>query len=340
MLRPINNPPNPYQSTDVDWEGEPPAVTLALHEETARSILSSNESPDLGFKWSLNPYRGCYHGCTYCYARPFHQYLDWGAGTDFERKLVIKTNAPTLLRKHLDKPSWQGERIMFSGITDCYQPLEAAYQLTRQCLEVCLEFGNPVSVITKGASVIRRDAALLAELSKRTGATVFLSIPFIDDDTGRIFEPFASLISKRFATLELLSAAGVNTGVALAPIIPGVNDDMIPQIIKRAHQAGAKQAFMTLLRLAEPVRQVFLSKLKTDMPLRYTKVVNALRDTRDGKLNDSRFGSRLKGQGQRWEAIAALFESQCKLLGLQTHVLETPSPTTTFQRPQAQLRLL
>ncbi len=340
MLRPINNPPNPFHHTDIDWEGEPPSVKLQVYEEHARDILSSNDSPDIGFRWSLNPYRGCYHGCSYCYARPYHHYLDWGAGTDFERKIVVKLNAPELLRHYFAKPSWQGERIVFSGVTDCYQPLEASYQLTRRCLEVCLEYKNPIGIITKGASVIVRDTDVLADLTRRTEATVFLSIPFSDDTTARIFEPFASLSSKRFRTLERLSLEGIRTGVAVAPVIPGINDAMIPSVLQKAKDAGATYAFMTLLRLPGPVREVFLNRLDAELPLRSEKVRHALTEVRQGKLNDSRFGSRMQGQGNRWDAISDLFQNQCQRLGLNGKFTKSAEPPSTFKRPKRQLSLL
>ncbi|MCH8253243.1 MAG: radical SAM protein, partial [Planctomycetes bacterium] len=180
--RPIDNPPNPYHSVHAEWLEPPPEARIEVFEDNSRSILSRNESPDLPFRWSINPYRGCQHACTYCYARPSHEYLDWGAGTDFETKLTVKSNAPALLRKSLDKPSWKGEPILFSGNTDCYQPLEASHELTRRCLEVCLEFRNPIVIVTKAFLVVR-DIELIAELNRTVGAVVYLSIPFADRKT-------------------------------------------------------------------------------------------------------------------------------------------------------------
>src|SRR5262245_61084707 len=227
MRRPVENPPNPWLSAHVDWLGEPPEVALEVHEIEARSILSRNTSPDIAFTYSINPYQGCYHGCIYCYARPTHQYLQLGAGTDFERKIFVKTNAPQLLREAFAKPSWKGEYIVFSGNTDCYQPLEASYKLTRQCLELCLEHKNPVSLITKGG-VILRDVDLLAELARTVGASVYVSITSLDDDVRKKIEPFAAPIDKRFEVLRRLSAAGVPTGVSVSPLIPGLNDSDVP----------------------------------------------------------------------------------------------------------------
>src|SRR4051812_35386883 len=191
MVRPVANPPNPWSSTHVEWLEEPPPAALSIFEEEARSVLSENDSPDIGFRYSVNPYRGCLHACAYCYARPSHQYLGFGAGTDFDRKIVVKKNAPEVLRRELMRPSWTGERIMFSGNTDCYQPLEASYGLTRGCLEVCLDFQNPVSLITKSV-LVRRDLDLLVELARRASVSFHMSICFADDEAARKMEPYAS----------------------------------------------------------------------------------------------------------------------------------------------------
>jgi DNA repair photolyase len=248
MPRHVSNPPNPWEASHAEWLGEPPEAELEVFEEEARSILAENESPDVGFRWSLNPYRGCFHACAYCYARPSHQYLGFGAGTDFERKIVVKTNAPELFRETLLRPSWRAETIALSGNTDCYQPLEAVYGLTRRCLEICAEFRNPVGIITKGA-LVRRDVDLLAKMARETRVWVSLSIPFSDDRTGRAIEPNASLPSQRFETLRILSSAGIPTGIGIAPVIPGLNDSDIPRLLERAREAGARSAFLTLLRL-------------------------------------------------------------------------------------------
>ena len=180
MPRPVSNPPNPWQSVHAEWLGEPPEAALEIYEEEARSIVAENESPDVGFRFSVNPYRGCFHACAYCYARPTHQYLGWGAGTDFDRKIVVKVNAPELLRRELTRKSWKGDTIVFSGVTDCYQPAEAVYGLTRRCLEVCREFRNPVGIVTKGA-LVRRDVDVLSALAREAEVVVYVSIPFADD---------------------------------------------------------------------------------------------------------------------------------------------------------------
>ncbi|MCA9580356.1 MAG: radical SAM protein [Myxococcales bacterium] len=335
MPRPVHNPPNPWLETEIDWEGEPPQTKLEVYEERAISALVENESPDIGYRWGINPYRGCYHGCIYCYARPTHEYLGWGAGTDFDRRIVVKTNLPALLRKEMGKPKWAGELIGFSGVTDCYQPLEASYRITRGCLEVCRDFANPVGIITKSA-IIERDLDVLTDLARHAKLGVILSIPFADDDTGRRFEPYASPISKRLRTLARLSAAGIRTGVALAPIIPGVNDASIPDVLLRARDAGARSSFMTLLRLPSTVRPYFEARVDELVPLRAKKIKNTLHAMRQGKVNDT-FGKRLVGEGPQWNIVADLFSKQRQRLGLDEPLME-PGPTT-FRRPGEQLGL-
>jgi DNA repair photolyase len=337
MPRQVSNPPNPWASTQIAWLEEPPAATLAVFEEQARSVLSENDSPDLAFRFSLNPYRGCLHACAYCYARPSHQYLGWGAGTDFDRKIVVKTNAAEILRKELMRPSWQGELIVFSGNTDCYQPLEASYALTRRCLEVCLEFKNPVRIITKGA-LIRRDIDILRQLVQSAGAAVHISIAFARDDIARKMEPYASRPSIRFETLRALSDAGIPTGIALAPVIPGLNDSDIAELLERAKQAGADRAFMTLLRLPREVLPVFQERLHEAFPERARKVESQLMEARGGKVQQSAFGLRFAGKGPRWQVIEQLFETHCRRLGLNQTPLasEVPSP---FRRPLMQQKL-
>jgi DNA repair photolyase len=338
MPRPINNPPSPWSSTHVEWLEEPPPATLSIFEEEARSIIAKNDSPDIPFRYSLNPYRGCLHACAYCYARPSHQYLGWGAGTDFDRKIVVKTNAPEVLRRELLRPSWEGEDIVFSGNTDCYQPVEASYELTLRCLEVCLEFQNPVSIITKSA-LIRRDVARIGELARRARATVNLSIAFANDEAARKMEPYASRPSHRFEVMRLLSDAGVATGIIVAPVIPGLNETDIPELLERAQQAGASRASMGLLRLPAEVLPVFDQRLEEAFPERAQKVRNAVLEMRGGKMNESAFGARFAGQGPRWKAIDTLFELHCRRLRLNADrrfPAEPEKRESTFRRPSRQ----
>jgi DNA repair photolyase len=309
---PISNPPNPWASTEVEYlEAPPPEVKLEVYEDHTRQILATNDSPDVGFRWSVNPYRGCFHGCAYCYARPSHEYLSFRAGTDFERKIVVKPHAPELLREAFSKRSWQFETVVFSGVTDCYQPLEASYRLTRGCLQVCAAFGNPVAVITK-APLIERDADLLVAL--RAGVTI--SIPFWDAEKARAIEPYVATPQRRMRTVATLAARGLAVGVNVAPIIPGLNDQEIPAILTAARDAGACRAGFVLLRLPGSVKDVFQERLQAALPLQAERVLHRIRETRGGKLYDARFGVRGRGEGIYSESIQTLFTATAKRLGL------------------------
>jgi DNA repair photolyase len=311
-----NNPPNRFEEAYMEWLDEPPPADLRVHEERCQQALSENRSPDVGFRWSVNPYRGCFHACAYCYARPTHPYLGFGAGTDFDRQIVVKLNVAERLREQLGRRSWKNELIAFSGNTDCYQPIEAHYGLTRACLKVCADFANPVAIITKG-KLIRRDLDVLQSLHERAGCRVAVSIPFAKDEQARAIEPFASPPSKRFETLRCLSEAGLPTTVAVAPVIPGLNDEQIPEILARARDAGATSAFKIMLRLPLEVKPIFEERLAEAFPLRHRKVMNAVHELRGGRPYQSRFGSRMVGQGPRWAAVEQLFQTQCARLGLK-----------------------
>ena len=313
--RRVSNPPNPWASSHVEWLEEPPIAETEVFEEEAKSVLAANDSPDLGFRWSVNPYRGCQHACAYCYARPSHQYLGFGAGTDFDRKIVVKTNAPEALALELGRRSWKRELVVFSGNTDCYQPLEASYRLTRRCLEVCLERRTPVALITKSA-LVRRDLDVLAELARGTGASVSITIPFADPDVARAVEPGAPTPAKRFETMRAIADAGVTTGIGIAPLIPGLNESDIPALLARAKENGATSAFMTLLRLPAEVLPVFRQRIAEAFPERAKKIESAILDVRGGRMYRSDFGERMHGRGPRWEAIERLFEIHCRRNGL------------------------
>jgi DNA repair photolyase len=340
-MRNVQNPKNRFEMHEVVWDdGEAPLATLHVHEEHAKSILSENKSPDIGFRFSVNPYRGCQHACAYCYARPSHAYWGFGAGTDFDREIIVKVNAPELLESAFAKASWQGETITFSGNTDCYQPLEGRYRLTRRLLEICLQHKNPVGVITKSA-LITRDIDVLAALSKVASVTVFVSIPFADDKMGRLIEPAAAPIHRRFEALRALSDAGIETGVAVAPLIAGLNDRDIAEVLERAAQAGAKRAFRVALRLPLEVLPVFTERLKEALPLAAERVLSQIRQVRGGAMNVSEFGARMTGAGARWQVMDDLFELTAKKVGLATgrNTGHEEEPKKTFERPKRQLAL-
>lgn len=342
-LQPVRNPPNPWQSTEIEYLDEVPPARLEVLEDHSRTILSENDSPDIGFRYSLNPYRGCYHGCAYCYARPTHEYLSLGAGTDFERKLVVKPRAAELLREAFDRPSWQGERIVLSGVTDCYQPLEASYRLTRACLEVCAAYRNPVSIITK-APLVERDIDVLTALHRVADVSVTLSIPIWDRQRARAIEPYVATPERRVRTIARLAEAGIPVGVNVAPLIPGLSDEDIARVLQAAAAAGATYAGTVFLRLPGPVKQVFAERIKQNLPLRAERILSRVREARGGALYKSEFGSRHRGEGAYADSTYRLFRATCDRLGLRSYcrgeaddtpqaITDEPAPTT-FRRPE------
>ena len=476
--RPTSNPTNRFHSVGVTYEDgdAPPPSSITIIDDHARSILASNDSPDVGFRWSVNPYRGCSHACAYClsgdtqillgdgrtrrldelavgdeiygtrfgdfvrtrvlahwktrkpalqirladgtelvasgdhrflseagwkfvtsdaerrpsiglgerlvgsplarerdlrvvsieplgerdlfdittgtgdfiangvvshncYARPSHEYLDLGAGTDFDTKIVVKREAAALLREAFDKPSWRGELVMFSGVTDCYQPVEAELQLTRGCLEVCLAYRNPCSIITKSA-LIERDIELLAELAREAGCHVSVSLTWVDAELARAIEPWAPSPDRRLKVIERLAAAGVPVGVMCGPMIPGLNDDQLVRVLERAHAAGATHAGWVLLRLPGAVKQVFEDRVRAALPLAADKILHRIRETRGGdKLYDPRFGVRGRGEGPYAQAIAAMFDATVARLGLNRRDDGVFEVESRFRRPKSQLEL-
>jgi DNA repair photolyase len=338
--RPTENPPNRFHAQVVSYDdGEaPPPSQITLIDDHTRSILAHNDSPDLGFRWSVNPYRGCQHACAYCYARPSHEYLDLGAGTDFDTKIVVKREAAALLREAFDKPSWQGELVMFSGVTDCYQPVERDLEVTRRCLEVCLEYRNPVSVISKSA-LVERDIDLYLALTEHARFGLSVSLAFSDNATARAIEPWAPSPDRRFKLIETLAAAGVPVGVMCAPIIPGINDSQLVPVLERAAAAGAAWAGWVLLRLPGAVKQVFEDRIRTAMPLAADKILHRIRETRGGdKLYDPRFHTRGRGEGPYAEMIRTMFDATIARLGLghrgrEGSLYDDPAAPTTFRRP-------
>ena len=334
-MRYVENPPNPWLTHSVEWLGEPPETKLEIFEETAtRSIISHNNSPDVSFDYSLNCYRGCIHGCTYCFSRPTHEYLGYGAGSDFDRKIIAKVNAPELLRKELFRPSWKGAEIVFSFTSDPYIPLEANYKLTRRCLEVCAEFQQPVGIITKSA-LVRRDIDVLKELNRVARVSVFFTIPFVDRGAARAVEPYAPLPEARFHAMADVAAAGIKVGIGIAPVIPGLTTD-IPELLKKAKSAGANHAFINMLRLPGSVAPYFEQRLRELLPTKAERIRHRIREARDGKLNSSVFGDRMRGKGEYWAAIERLFKIHCQRLGFNKERPRHDAPSTTFRRPSAQ----
>ncbi len=283
--------------------------------DRSRTVISHNDSPDIGFRYSLNPYRGCEHGCAYCYARPSHEYLGMNAGLDFETRILVKHDIAERLRAELADPSWQGELIVISGVTDCYQPAERQHRLTRACLEVLLEARQPLGIVTKNA-LITRDLDLLAELARRNLVHVHISLTTLDETLARTMEPRTATPTARLRAIRALSSAGVPTSVMTAPIIPGLNDQELPALLAAAKEAGAWRANFTLLRLPMAVRPIFEEWITRNYPAKADRVLGLIRATRGGKLNDSRFGSRMRGQGNYADGLARTFEIFRKKHGL------------------------
>ncbi|MGE0526311.1 MAG: PA0069 family radical SAM protein [Bdellovibrionales bacterium] len=338
-----HNPESRFESTYVHcepYEGEEyneeprPLLRTEFLKDSSKSIVTENDSPDIPFRYSVNPYRGCEHGCAYCYARPTHEYLGFSAGLDFESKILVKEAAPELLREKLMSRAWIGESITFSGNTDCYQPIERQLQLTRRCLEVLGEFRNPVSLITKNA-LITRDIDILAPLAGMGAAAVYISITTLDDELCASLEPRTSRPQSRLRAIGELSAAGIPVGVNVAPVIPGLTDCEMPAILSAAAAAGARFAGYTPLRLPLAVRPIFTEWLATHRPLRKEKVLALQRDIRGGSLNDSRFGSRMRGEGPVAATLKQMFTLTSRKLGLNRERLELSS--AHFSRPGDQL---
>lgn len=338
--RPLSNPTNPWDTTAVEYLEEIPPAKLEVLEDHSREVLGRNDSPDVGFTWSVNPYRGCLHACAYCYARPYHEYLGFGAGTDFETKLVVKPEAARLLREAFERKSWKGETVAFSGVTDCYQPLEASLRLTRSCLEVCAEYRNPVSIITKGP-LIERDLDVLQTLAQEARLSVYITLPFHDEQVARAMEPYVATPRRRLLAMERLARAGISVGVAVAPVIPGLNDEDLVRVLTAAREAGATRAFSTLVRLPGSVQAVFEERLRAQLPLKAERVLHRIRETRGGELNDSRFRVRMRGEGLYAETLQRLFSSTARRLGLRTawatEAEEGPSPFRRPMKPGTQL---
>ena len=340
------DPPNRFVSThtvvdleQLEWDDEhhnlDPRREIVYLPDDSKSVVSENDSPDIPFRYSVNPYRGCVHGCSYCYARNSHEYLGLNAGLDFETRILVKHDAARLFRSFLANDKWRPEPIVFCGVTDCYQPAEREFRLTRACLEVALECRQPVNIITKNALVVR-DLDVIRELAARNLVHVSLSITTLDVELARAMEPRTSIPAARLRAIEQLAAAGVPTRVMASPMIPGLNDHELPAILKAARAAGATDSRYILVRLPQTVAPIFLEWLQRTQPLKAAKVEQLIRQSHDGQLNHSQFGQRMRGTGQVADQIASLYQVFRKKLGFDDLA---PLSTDQFRPPGGQLRL-
>lgn len=327
----------PDPDSDLDPREAPERRTQFLRDLSV-SVISRNDSPDIPFRVSLNPYRGCEHGCVYCYARPTHEYLGFSSGLDFESRILVKERAPELLREELSASSWVPQWIALSGVTDAYQPVERRLGLTRRCIEVLAQFRQPVGIVTKNA-LVSRDRDLLASLARYQAASVAVSLTTLDPDLRRVLEPRTSPPAARLAAIRALAEAGVPAGVMIAPVIPAVNDHEIPRLLQAAKEAGATFASYTVVRLPHAVKDLFSDWLERHFPDRREKVLHRLEAMRGGRLNDPRFGARLRGEGMFADQIEQLFHAARRRAGLEEH-----GPTLdagSFRRPGGtQMQLL
>ncbi|MCD8534158.1 MAG: PA0069 family radical SAM protein [Verrucomicrobia bacterium] len=335
-----SNPPPRFEklSFETDWDAyqmedegeEKPRVRTQFFRDGSQSIIASNDSPDLPFDYSINPYRGCEHGCAYCYARPTHEFLGWSAGLDFESRILVKMEAPALLRQELDHPSWKSSLVSMSGVTDPYQPVEKKLQLTRGCLEVLNDFRNPAAIVTKN-SLVTRDLDLLRAMQGWNGVVVFLSLTTLNDDLRRKMEPRTSSVRMRLNAISELRQAGIAVGFLMAPVIPGLTDHEIPSVVKAASEAGAEFGFYTVLRLPYGVNSLFFEWVGRHVPNQEARIRQRISDLRGGKMNDSNFGDRFRGTGPAAEQMSRLFRIACN-----HHRVQVKAPQvdrTQFRRP-------
>jgi DNA repair photolyase len=330
------NPPNRFEKlsyAEIDVEPDPDdgagGPRTRYYDDASKSILARNDSPDIPFTFSLNPYRGCEHGCIYCYARPSHEYLGFSAGLDFETRIMVKRRAPDLLRQALGKKSWVPQMVALSGNTDCYQPVERKLGITRRCLEVFLEYRNPVSIVTKNPLVVR-DIDVLSEMAKMNLVHVMVSVTSLDPGVIRVMEPRAAAPPARLDAIEKLASAGIPVGVNAAPIVPGLTDEEIPAILKAGAARGATTGGYILLRLPGAVEPLFLEWLDRNFPDRKGKILSRLREVRNGRLSDSSFDTRQEGTGRVAEAIQSLFSLSLARSGLDAPW--APLATDRFRR--------
>ncbi len=330
------NPPNRFERLaivpDADDPGTVGSEPTQFYRDQTRSIIARNDSPDVPFRYSLNPYRGCEHGCIYCYARPTHEYLGLSAGLDFESRIFVKERAPELLRDELRRRSWTGEPLAMSGVTDAYQPVERQLRLVRRCLELMADCRQPVMIVTKSA-LVARDADFLAELASVGAAHVCLTITTLDERLRRSLEPRAATSDARLGAIAKLAAAGVPVGVMVAPVIPGLTEHEVPSILAAAASAGARFAGYTMLRLPHGVADLFEHWLEQHLPGEREKVMGRIRQVRGGRVSDARWGARMRGEGPLADATAQLFAIARDRAGLDREF--PPLSTAAFRKPWA-----
>jgi DNA repair photolyase len=312
------NPRNRFETLEYrreDWTSDDPGPSTRFLSDNTRSIIATNNSPDVGFDASVNPYRGCEHGCAYCFARPNHEYLGFSAGLDFESRILVKEDAPELLAVELARRAWKPQPVAMSGVTDPYQPIERRLELTRRCLSVLARFRNPAAIITK-SDLVLRDRDLLGEMAGWNGALVHLSITTLDPVLGRAMEPRAATPGKRLEAIRGLAAAGIPVGVLVAPVVPGLTDHEIPAILAAAAQAGARFAGYVPLRLPYGVGEIFEAWLTRHVPLQKDKVLHRIESIREGRRNDPDYGTRMTGSGAFAAQVGDLFRLGCRQSGL------------------------
>jgi DNA repair photolyase len=312
-----------------------PRRNTQFFRDLTKTIIARNDSPDVGFETSINPYRGCEHGCIYCFARPTHEYLGMSAGLDFESRIMVKENAAKLLEAELSSPRWKPQVLVMSGVTDPYQPVERKLRITRSCLEVLAKFRNPIAIITKNR-LVTRDIDLLGELASHNAAAVNVSVTSLDPEIQRIMEPRTSSPSARLEAVAALHAAGIPVGVMVAPIVPGLTDHEVPKIVEACGKAGAQFAGYTIVRLPWAIAPLFEHWLEEHFPEKKEKVLSRIRHIRNGKINDPRWGFRTKGEGILAEQIRSMFEVACRRAGMDGR---PELSTAAFRRPCEQLDL-
>ncbi len=317
-----------------DWEES--NVSTSYLEQESKTIVNKVESPDVGMSYSMNPYAGCEHGCIYCYARNVHEYWGYSAGLDFERKIIVKKNAPKLLRKFLMNKNWDATPIMLSGNTDCYQPAEQQYRLTRGLLEVCNEFNQPVGILTKNSWILR-DKDVLQEMAKKKIVSAMVSITSFNEDLRRVMEPRTTTAKQKLKVIQELSLAGVRMGIMMGPMIPGLNEHEMQRIMKAACDHGASFTAYTFIRLNGAIKLLFHDWLYKNFPDRADKVWHLIEQSHDGKVNDSRWGVRMRGEGSIAEMVAQQYKKYGKLYGMNAE--EWSLDRTKFQVPGRQGKL-